>query len=180
VAKFKVSKDGGSMSYKLIVANISNVVGAHVHQGIEGENGPVVFTLYSDTTGHGRSCGPIAEGTLTPADLVGPYAGSTDFSMFLADLHADSLYVNVHTSDGIDSTNGGPGDYNDGEIRGQLMSLPPWGDWWGHDGDKDHHDKGKHNGKGHDKGKGKGHDKNGDGEDDHRAGDNGNGHGKGG
>jgi hypothetical protein len=172
VAKFKVSKDGGSMSYKLIVANISNVVGAHVHQGVEGENGPVVFTLFTDTAGHGNSCGPIAEGTFTPADLVGPYAGSTDFSMFLADLHADSLYVNVHTSDGIDSTNGGRGDYNDGEIRGQLMSLPPWGDGWDHDGGK-----GKHHGKGHDKGKGKGHDKNGDGKDDHRAGDNGNGHG---
>jgi hypothetical protein len=127
VAKFKVSKDGMSIDYKLIVANIKNVSGAHVHLGPEGENGPVVFGLYSAAPGGGKTCGPIAEGTFTPADLVGPYAGSTDFSLFLSDLHADSLYVNVHTSDGVDSTNGGRGDYNGGEIRGQLKGHRPHG-----------------------------------------------------
>jgi hypothetical protein len=168
VAIFKVSKDTMSISYKLIVANITGVVGAEINKGAAGENGPAVFALYSDTTDTGRSCGPIAQGTLKPEDLVGPYAGSTDFKMFL---HADSLYVNVRTSDGIDSTSGKPGDYIDGEIRGQLMGLPPWfGEGWGHDGDDDHHGKKDKHGKGHDKGKGKGHDKNGDGEDDHRNG----------
>lgn len=120
VVKFRVAKDGQSISYKLIVANISNVTGAHIHLAPEGENGPVVFGLYSHPAGGGRICGPIAEGSFTPADLVGPYAGSADFSMFLSDLHADSLYVNVHTSDGVDSTSGSRGDYPAGEIRGQL------------------------------------------------------------
>jgi len=120
VAKFQVSKDGKSISYKLIVANISNVVGAHIHRGAAGANGPVVYGLYSAAPGGGRVNGPIAEGTFTPADLVGDYSGSTDFGLFLADLHADSLYVNVHTNDGVDPPNSGKGDFQDGEIRGQL------------------------------------------------------------
>jgi hypothetical protein len=120
VAKFKVAKDGMSIDYKLIVANISNVIGAHIHLGPAGENGPVVYGLYSAAPGGGKINGPIAEGSFTPADLVGPYAGATDFSMFLADLHADSLYVNVHTDDGKKPDDTGRGDFPGGEIRGQL------------------------------------------------------------
>jgi len=120
VAKFKVAKDGMSIDYKLIVANISNVVGAHIHLGPEGANGPVVYGLYSAAPGGGPINGTIAEGSFTPADLVGPYAGATDFDMFLSDLHADSLYVNVHTDDGVKPDNTGKGDFPGGEIRGQL------------------------------------------------------------
>ncbi|HLF13448.1 MAG TPA: CHRD domain-containing protein [Bacteroidota bacterium] len=146
VAKFQVSKDGKSISYRLIVANTSNVVGAHVHLGPAGENGAVVFGLYSGTAGGGRIRGPIAQGSFTPADLAGPYAGSEDFSLFLSDLHADSLYVNVHTSDGIDSTTAGRGDYNDGEIRGQLKGHRPKGEHTGHDGERDDDDRDGHDG----------------------------------
>ncbi len=132
VAKFQLSKDGDAISYKLIVANISNVTGAHIHRGGKGQNGPVVFGLYSASPAGGRINGPIARGAFTPADLVGPYAGSADFAMFLSDLHSDSLYVNVHTSDGVDSTSGSRGDYPAGEIRGQLKGHRPKGD---HDGE---------------------------------------------
>ncbi len=177
VAAFRVSRDGDSISYKLIVANISNVIGVEIYRGVRGENGLAVLELYSDTTNTGRSCGPIAHGTFKPEDLIGPYAGATDFSLFLADLHADSLYVNVRTSDGVDSTSGRPGDYIDGEIRGQLHHLNWVGDWWKHHNDRDDHGKGKGHdkgkGKGHDKGKGKGHDKDDDGDDDGGHGDGG-------
>lgn len=120
VAKFQLSKDGYSIHYKLIVANISNVVGAHVHKAAAGENGPVVFELYSAAPGGGRTQGPLAEGDFTAADLVGPFAGSTSLELFLENLHSDSLYVNVHTNDGVDPTNTGKGDFPGGEIRGQL------------------------------------------------------------
>ncbi len=163
VAKFKVAKDGKSISYKLIVANIKNVVGAHIHLGPEGDNGPVVFGLFEDTAGAGRTCGPIAEGSFTPADLVGPYAGAKDFSLFLADLHADSLYVNVHTNDGVDSTDGGRGDYNGGEIRGQLKGHRSKGH---HDKDGDKHDDdddGDDDGRSHGRGEGRNNDDDDDG-----------------
>ena len=35
-ATFKLSKDGDSLSYKLNVANIENVIMAHIHQGSRG------------------------------------------------------------------------------------------------------------------------------------------------
>jgi len=120
VAKFKVSKDGRSIHYKLIVANISNVVGAHIHKAAKGENGPIVFGLYSAAPSGGRTQGPLAEGDFTAADLVGPYSGSTSFDLFLENLHSDSLYVNVHTNDGVAPPNTGKGDFPGGEIRGQL------------------------------------------------------------
>lgn len=120
VAKFKLSKDGLSIHYKLIVANISNVVAAHVHKAAAGENGPVVVGLYEAAPGGGRTQGPLSEGDFTAADLVGPHAGATSLALFMQDLHSDSLYVNVHTNDGVDPTNTGKGDFPGGEIRGQL------------------------------------------------------------
>src|SRR5688572_3088447 len=38
---FKLSDDGKSLDYKLIVANIENVTQAHIHCGEAGVNGPV-------------------------------------------------------------------------------------------------------------------------------------------
>jgi len=35
-------------------------------------------------------------------------------------MRAGLTYVNVHTNDGVDGTNTGPGDFPGGEIRGQL------------------------------------------------------------
>jgi hypothetical protein len=120
VAKFQLNRDGLSIHYKLIVANIANVVGAHIHKAAKGEIGPIVFGLYAGAPGGGRTQGPIAEGNFTAADLAGPLAGSETLALFLENLHADSLYVNVHTNDGIDPPNTGKGDFPGGEIRGQV------------------------------------------------------------
>jgi CHRD domain len=45
-AIFHLSKDGTSLAYMLIVANIENVVQAHIHVGAPGVNGPVVAFLF--------------------------------------------------------------------------------------------------------------------------------------
>src|SRR5205809_712369 len=39
-ATMKVAADGLSISYKLIVSNINNVVQSHIHIGAAGTNGP--------------------------------------------------------------------------------------------------------------------------------------------
>ena len=119
-AVFHLSDDGTELSYKLIVANIENVVQSHIHVAPAGQNGPVVAFLFGPVpAAGGRVSGPIAEGTITAADFVGPLAGST-----MADLVARILdggaYVNVHTSDGVAPTNTGPGDFASGEVRGQI------------------------------------------------------------
>ena len=49
-ATFKLSKDGDSLSYKLNVANIENVIMAHIHNAAPGVNGPIVVWLYPSTT----------------------------------------------------------------------------------------------------------------------------------
>jgi len=119
-AHFEVSDDGMSVSYKLIVANIENVVASHIHVGAPGANGPVVVFLYGpQPAGGGRLNGVIAEGTFTAANLVGPLAGQP-LSALLDNIQAGNAYVNVHTNDGVAPTNTGPGDFPGGEIRGQA------------------------------------------------------------
>ena len=124
-AIFRVSDDGQSVSYKLIAANINNAFMAHIHMAAAGVNGPIVVWLYPSTApvpgpiGQGRIDGPIAEGTFTAANFVGPLAGHP-MSDLLNAIAAGNAYVNIHTNDGVDGTNTGPGDFPGGEIRAQL------------------------------------------------------------
>jgi hypothetical protein len=113
--------DGDELSYKLIVANIENVIAAHIHIAAAGVNGGVGVFLYGTVApGGGRVQGVIAEGTLTAANFIGPLAG-----LPMDDLRdrvlAGNAYVNVHTNDGVAPTNTGPGDFPGGEVRGQIQ-----------------------------------------------------------
>ena len=124
-AIFHLSEDGTELSYKLIVANIDNAFMAHIHKAAAGTNGGIVVWLYPSTTptpgpvAGGRTQGVIAEGTITAANFVGALAGKP-MSDLIALLETSGAYVNVHTNDGVDGTNTGPGDYPGGEIRGQV------------------------------------------------------------
>jgi hypothetical protein len=119
-ALFQVSKDGSSIRYKLIVANIENVVAAHVHLAPPGANGPVVAPLYLDgVAGSGRTQGVLAEGTIDAEGLAGPLAGG-EIDDLVEAMNDGATYVNVHTNDGVAPSNSGPGDFQSGEIRGQI------------------------------------------------------------
>jgi hypothetical protein len=124
-AFFQLSDDMQSMSYHLIVANIDNVIMAHIHLGPVGVNGPVVVWLYPvggpppAAPGGGRFDGVLVTGSFTAANLVGPLAGMS-FSALLENMTAGNTYVNVHTDDGMDPPNTGPGDFPGGEVRGQI------------------------------------------------------------
>lgn len=111
-ATFKLSKDGESIHYKLIVANIENVLMAHIHNAPAGENGGVVVWLYPSSPPpqliEGQFQGVLAEGTITADDLVGTLAGQT-LEDLLDQIKAGNTYVNVHTTQN-------PG----GEVRGQI------------------------------------------------------------
>jgi hypothetical protein len=119
-AVFRRSQDGASLSYHLNVANIHNVVAAHIHLGAAGTNGPVVAFLYGPAApGGGRIQGRIAAGSITSEDLLGPLVGKP-LSALMAAMDEGSTYVNVHTNDGVAPPNQGPGDFPGGEIRGQI------------------------------------------------------------
>jgi CHRD domain len=119
VAKFKISEDGGALAFKINVANIDNVVAAHIHCGAAGVNGPVGVTLFAGAPGGGRTDGTLAEGTITAPD-AGNACGWTDLADVLAAIASGNTYVNVHTNDGVPPANTGPGDFPGGEIRGQI------------------------------------------------------------
>lgn len=119
-AIFHLNADATELDFKLIAANIENVVAAHIHLGPEGVNGPVVAFLFGPAAaGGGRSDGVLAQGTITEADLVGPLAGQP-FSALVEAILGGNAYVNAHTNDGIAPTGTGPGDLPAGEIRGQI------------------------------------------------------------
>lgn len=113
LAKFQLSKDGSALSYKLIVANIEDVLMAHIHVAPTGQNGPVVAWLYPSAPPPqlipGRSNGVLAEGTITAANLVGPLAGEPLHALVEV-MSSGGTYVNVHTSA-----------HPPGEIRGQIV-----------------------------------------------------------
>lgn len=109
------------LSYKLIVANIENVVAAHIHCAAAGVNGPVGLTLYVNPggPGGGRMDGVISQGMATAPD-AGNGCGWSSIADLAAAMRSGNAYVNVHTNDGIDPPNTGPGDFPGGEIRGQI------------------------------------------------------------
>jgi len=127
----RLSADGQSMEFELIVNNIRNVTQAHIHVAPAGTNGPIVVWFYPSvkaTTalpgGAGPFSGTLATGSFTAADLRGPLAGQPLQALIDA-VMAGNAYVNVHTDDGVAPPNTGLGDFPGGEIRGQLPAATP-------------------------------------------------------
>ena len=119
-AIFHLSDDASELQYKLIASNIENVVASHIHVGASGANGPIVAFLYGTVApGAGRTDGILAKGTITAANLIGPLAGKS-LADLIALLDSGGAYVNVHTNDGVDPINTGPGDFPGGEVRGDI------------------------------------------------------------
>lgn len=111
-AIFKLSADETELHYKLIVANIEDVLMAHIHLAPKGENGGIVVWLYPDSPPPqlipGRFQGVLASGVITADNLVGSLAGQ-GMGALIAAFEAGNAYVNVHTTD-----------HGGGEVRGQI------------------------------------------------------------
>jgi hypothetical protein len=119
VATFKLRTDGTALRFKVNVANIDNVVAAHIHCGAVGVNGPIGVTLFMGAPAGGAVNGTLAEGTVGTPD-PGNGCGWADLAAVLAAMGSGATYVNVHTNDGVAPPNTGPGDFPGGEIRGQV------------------------------------------------------------
>lgn len=120
--KLVASADGKTIRYTLTVTNIRNPSAAELHLGTPIANGPVVARLFptaSASAKKGDYSGVLAEGTIDAADLVGPMTGSS-MADLLAEIRDGNSYVNVHTNDGAEPHDTGPGDHPLGEIRGQI------------------------------------------------------------
>ena len=107
------SKDGSQLHVKLNVANIENVIGAHLHKAPEGANGPIVLGFIGTAASPFISNpitknGTLFEGDFSAADLETELAGKA-LEDLKAEILAGNIYVNVHTVQN-----------RPGEIRGQL------------------------------------------------------------
>lgn len=113
VATFKLSRDGTFIHFQLNVANIENILMAHIHLAPAGQNGGIVVWLIPSapppTLISGRFQGVLAAGVITAANLVGTLEGQT-LADLVAEMEAGNAYVNVHTSQ-----------FPGGEIRGQIF-----------------------------------------------------------
>lgn len=112
-AIFQLDRSGDELEYKLIVANIDDLLMAHIHLGAPDENGPVVVWLYPADGPppeliEGRFDGVLAESTISDGDLVGPLEGEP-LDELLSAIRSGNAYVNVHTTA-----------HPAGEIRGQI------------------------------------------------------------
>lgn len=120
--KLVVSDDGRKIGYTLTAKDVVNPVGADIHLGPETANGPLVvklFPAHGATSKKGPFTGVLAEGTITAADLIGPLKGS-DLTDLIEQIREGNTYTNIHTNDGVEPANSGPGDMARGEIRGQI------------------------------------------------------------
>jgi glucose/arabinose dehydrogenase len=109
-AIFQLSKDGTELAFKVIVAKIENVIGAHIHLAPAGQNGPIVLPMLGNPfiPDPGVTVnGVLVEGTATAADVTDPLAG--DLDALVEAMRSSNAYVNVHTTD-----------FRPGEIRGQV------------------------------------------------------------
>jgi hypothetical protein len=114
LAVFYLNADGTTLQYWLGVTGIQNVVAAHIHAGAPGMNGPVLVGLYGQVPPSG---GPI-QGRIAAGKVPAT-------SALLNAMRSGQTYVNVHTNDGTDPVDTGPGDFPAGEIRGQVYAVSP-------------------------------------------------------
>ena len=100
-----------NMTYGVQVNNIEGVTAAHIHQGKEGQNGPIIVTLFKadNNTGTGPVNGQLVGGTISNDMLEGPLAGKTLEIDLARTIQDGEAYVNVHTTENPD-----------GAIRGQV------------------------------------------------------------
>lgn len=99
--------EDGSIAYDVEYEELTgDPVAAHIHFGAVGVAGPVMLPL-----AHGPS--PFS-GTLTEADFMPVEDGPQTYEEGLDAIRDGMTYVNVHTEANAP-----------GEIRGQLLALPP-------------------------------------------------------
>jgi hypothetical protein len=98
---------GENAEYSVNASNIQGVTAGHIHSGGQGENGPIVVTLFKNDS----PTNEVSEtGSITVDKLEGPMAGKQLTDLVTA-MRNGEIYVNIHTEQ-----------TPNGEIRGQITS----------------------------------------------------------
>ena len=114
LAKFQTDENGTRVSYWLNISGLSEITGAHIHNGSSGQNGDVVVTLSGPESAENAQNPVISlKGNITNDKLQGPLA-SKELSELVSLMSDGTVYVNVHT-----------GEFQNGAVRGQIASGLP-------------------------------------------------------
>ena len=111
-ARFKVIDGGTALRFEIEIEDAENIlgaVGAHIHCGAAGANGPIAVWLAGDFLG-GYDGKLEIKGTVDATNLVNTACGA-DVAALIAAMEAGDTYVNVHST-------ANPG----GEVRGQVAA----------------------------------------------------------
>jgi hypothetical protein len=116
-------RDETQLDFTLNLVDLKNVIAAHIHCAPAGENGAVGVTLFAPVIpGEGSADVTSIRGTITAPDAENG-CGWADVAAVLEAMRNGNAYVNVHTNDGVDPPDTGPGDFPDGELRGQIEAA---------------------------------------------------------
>ena len=103
----EVTVTGNNAQYNINATNIQGVTAGHIHSGKQGENGPIVVTLFKNES----PTNEVSEtGSITADKLEGPMAGK-QLTDLVSAMKNGETYANIHTEQNPN-----------GEIRGQLTS----------------------------------------------------------
>lgn len=114
-AIFKLSKDGTSLQYKIVVNNVDNITQAHIHCGGPDVAGPVIAFLFGFVAEGVTVNGVLTEGVITNADVIARpdseacMGGVANLTQLVQKIRAGEAYINVHTTS-----------FPAGEIRGLI------------------------------------------------------------
>ena len=109
IASLTVGKEEIDFNLNLSTLPASRITAVHIHHGVPGSNGPILFSLYEDLEGPFST--PLT-GKLTFSKLQQRASiGILTFSDAVNAIMAGNTYVNVHTTANTS-----------GEIRGQLLA----------------------------------------------------------
>ena len=135
--KFKLSKDGSELKYKIKIKDIKNIVGIHIHNGAPGMNAHdhLVDIIETDTSNPINQKGKHFKwsGVITDEDVLNggchDHDGymipgcdpNRDLSDVIDAMSISHAYLQVHTSSDAIKDSTGPGDlYGPGEVRGNI------------------------------------------------------------
>jgi CHRD domain-containing protein len=108
-AKFQSVSNGSQIAYWVSISGLQNITGAHLHDGIKGQNGDIVAVLSGNKSADAEGNATISlTGNITKNDLQGPLKGK-EISDLISQMRNASIYVNVQTDE-----------FKDGAIRGQI------------------------------------------------------------
>ena len=112
--KFQTNDSGTQVSYWMNLTGLNEITGAHIHNGSAGQNGDIGVSLSGQRSAKNGNNSTISfNGNITQTDLQDPPKGK-ELSELVGLMSDGVVYVNVHL-----------GEFQNVEIRGQIVSGLP-------------------------------------------------------